>query len=103
MNLKNLRILGLLEGTSLILLLLVAMPLKYQFGILEATKAIGMIHGILFLSFVVLLIGVIGGGKLADKHFITGLVASVIPFGNLVFDHKVLKPLILKEARIGLE
>ena len=65
MNLKNLRILAMLEGTSLILLLFVAMPMKYQFGIPEATKIVGMIHGILFLSFVSMLNVVTHQGKAA--------------------------------------
>lgn len=92
MNLKYLRILAILEGTSLILLLFVAMPLKYQFGILEATKVIGMTHGILFLSFVTMLLAVTAKKLLPEKYTIIGFMAAFIPFGTWVFEHKVIKP-----------
>lgn len=43
--LKNLTIMGYLEDTSFLLLLGIAMPLKYMMGIPEAVKYIGMAHG----------------------------------------------------------
>jgi integral membrane protein len=45
MSLKALRLIALLEGTTLILLVLVAMPLKYQFGLPIAVSIMGPIHG----------------------------------------------------------
>ncbi len=92
MNLKNLRLLAMFEGTSLILLLFVAMPLKYQFGITEATKIVGMIHGLLFLSFVSMLLTVTGQGKLPEKYSLIGVMAAFIPFGTWIFEYKVIKP-----------
>ncbi|HCV9476988.1 TPA: DUF3817 domain-containing protein [Staphylococcus aureus] len=47
--LKSLTIIGYLEGTSFLLLLCIAMPLKYMLDIPEGVKYIGMAHGILFL------------------------------------------------------
>lgn len=82
----------MLEGTSLILLLFVAMPLKYQFGIPEATKIIGMAHGILFLSFVTMLMTVTAKKLLPEKYSVIGLLAAFVPFGTWIFEHKVIKP-----------
>ena len=49
---RTLRILGNIEGVSLLLLLLgVAMPLKYAFGLPLAVKIVGMAHGVLFLAY----------------------------------------------------
>jgi integral membrane protein len=83
---------ALFEGSSLILLLLVAMPLKYYAGIPEAVKIIGPVHGILFLSFVVLLFSHASKRDLSIVKTLAGLVASFIPFGTFVFKAKVLKP-----------
>ena len=61
--------LGRLEAVSFLLLLGVAMPLKYAGGVLWATPWFGWIHGLLFLQFLVALgsefehgIDVLGGG-----------------------------------------
>lgn len=94
MNLKNLRILAMLEGASLLLLLFVAMPLKYQYGMPEATKVVGMAHGILFLSFVSMLTLLVHQGKLPEKYSLLGLLAAFIPFGTWVFERKVIRPRI---------
>ncbi len=83
---------ALFEGASLILLLFVAMPLKYYAGIPEAVKVIGPLHGILFLIFVVLLFSHAAKRDLSIVKTLVGLVASVIPFGTFVFKAKVLKP-----------
>ena len=82
---------ALFEGSSLILLLFVAMPLKYYFGIPEAVKFIGPLHGILFLSFIVLLFSHATKNELSLLKTLAGFVASFIPFGTFVFKAKVLK------------
>ncbi|WP_430738554.1 DUF3817 domain-containing protein [Psychrobacter sp. VH5] len=48
---------GYLEGTSFLLLLCIAMPLKYMLDIPEGVKYIGMAHGILFITYIIILIG----------------------------------------------
>lgn len=86
-----LRFMALLEGTSLLLLLFVAMPLKYNYGMPEAVSWVGRAHGGLFLAFnIVLFYHVIKGHLSAVKGFI-GFLASLIPFGTFVYKAKVLK------------
>ncbi len=85
-----LRWIALFEGTSLILLLFVAMPLKYYMGMPEAVKVVGMAHGILFLSFLVILFSHAAKRELGLVKTIAGLFASFIPFGTFVFKAKVL-------------
>jgi integral membrane protein len=51
-----LRLMALLEGSSLLLLLFVAMPLKYQFGMPEVVSWVGQLHGALFVIFNIVLI-----------------------------------------------
>lgn len=84
------RVVALLEGSSLLLLLFVAVPLKYLFENPAGVKIIGPIHGLLFLLFVVLLM--LHGIKkeLKPSTVATGFVASFIPFGTFVFKAKKL-------------
>lgn len=82
---------ALFEGSSLILLLFVAMPLKYYAGFPEAVKIIGPAHGILFLSFLVLLFSHSAKGDLNLFKTLGGFFASFIPFGTFIFKARVLK------------
>ena len=82
---------ALFEGSALILLLGVAMPLKYYAGIPVAVKIIGPLHGILFLTFLVLLFSHALKGELSILKTLTGFFASFIPFGTFVFKAKALK------------
>ncbi len=82
---------ALFEGSSLLLLLGVAMPLKYYADIPEVVKIIGPIHGILFLTFLVFLFSHALKGELNLTKTLAGLVASFLPFGTFIFKAKVLK------------
>ena len=82
---STLRWAALLEGSSLLLLLFVAMPLKYYGALPIAVKIMGPIHGVLFLSFFVLLLSHAIKRDLGIGKTIAGLVSSFIPFGSFVF------------------
>jgi integral membrane protein len=92
-NIGRLRIIGFLEGVSLLLLLFVAMPLKYYFHNPQATKAMGMVHGALFLLFVfnTLSVGVEQRWKFSTTTWKV-LLACIIPFGTFYVDRKILSP-----------
>ena len=83
--LKFFRLLSLIEGLSLITLLFIAMPAKYQFGH-DFVWPVGMTHGVLWLAYVV--------GSLLVSHlqrwsvwaWLLALLCSVIPFGFLLLD-----------------
>lgn len=92
-TLKFLTIIGYLEGTSLLLLLGIAMPLKYMMGISEAVKYIGMAHGILFVSYVVILIGAALKIRMPLWAIPVGVLGSFLPFGPFIFDHFLKKHL----------
>ncbi len=91
-NIGRLRILGVLEGTSLILLLFVAVPLKYIWGYPQGSQVIGTIHGALFLLFVIntLSVGVEQNWKFATTTWKV-LLACVVPFGTFYIDRKILR------------
>lgn len=84
--LERLRMLGMIEGTSTLVLFGIAMPLKYLAGMPLAVRIAGSLHGFLFLALVAMfLLGIrkipISGGLAA-----AGIVAAVFPFGPFVVD-----------------
>ena len=85
---KLFRITSYLEGISYLLLLFVAVPLKY-FGDNDIlVKTLGMPHGLLFLSYVLLAFFIRPIFNWNNKDFIFILIASVIPFGTFYMDKK---------------
>ena len=91
MDIKTLRWVGFLEGISFLLLLFIAMPMKYMFDNPILVKYVGMGHGVLFIAFLVVLFVVCEKQKWSLKMFILGLIASILPFGPFVFDAKLKK------------
>ena len=82
----QLRIVGLIEGASFLLLLGVAMPLKYLAGMPLAVRLLGMAHGLLWLLYLL-------AGANAARHLrwslsrmLLVLAASVLPGGPFLID-----------------
>lgn len=74
------------EGISFLILLLIAMPLKYFAGIPMAVTIFGGLHGALFIAFVILAREVKTGGNKDWKWLGRALLASVVPFGTFYMD-----------------
>ncbi|WP_313492619.1 DUF3817 domain-containing protein [Psychrobacter faecalis] len=91
--LKNLTIMGYLEGTSFLLLLGIAMPLKYMLGIPEAVKYVGMAHGGLFIAYILMLLIATSKIKMPLWAMPAGVLGSFLPFGPFIFDHLLKKRL----------
>jgi len=87
----QLRMLGMLEGLSFLVLLFIAMPLKYVWGYPLAVRIVGLIHGLLFMGFCAALYNVkqVVGWDIRR----TGLVflAALMPFGPFVVDGSLRK------------
>ena len=88
---KAFRIMTLLEGFSLLVLLFLAMPLKYIWNLPQMVQVVGMAHGILFLGFVMMAMMVFYELKWSLKTFGIVMFASFIPFGAIYIDKKHLK------------
>ena len=88
---KFFKIVALLEGISLLLLLLFAMPMKYIFEIPIYVKIIGMAHGLLFIGYIVLAIINKIEEQWPIKKFLIICVASIVPFGTFYIEKKYLK------------
>jgi integral membrane protein len=89
---KNIfRIISFLEGVSYLLLLFVAVPIKYFQGDVSYVKMLGMPHGILFMSYIVLAVILKKTMKWSLKSLGIVVLASVIPFGTFYVDRKYLQ------------
>lgn len=89
--LKLFRKVALAEGISFLLLLLIAMPLKYYFGIPMAVKVVGWAHGILFMAYIVLALSVIKTMKWNWFDTLVALAVSLIPVGTFWLDKSLKK------------
>jgi integral membrane protein len=87
--LKRFRWISILEGSSFILLIFFAMPLKYIFELPLAVKYIGWAHGVLFVLYILILFPVARILKWSLKKTFFGLIASILPFGPFIFDRNL--------------
>lgn len=78
-----------IEGYSYLILLFVAMPMKYLMGMPEAVKIAGMAHGVLFILLCVLLVLAWQEARWSFKHSMLFFVASLVPFGTFYTSPKI--------------
>ena len=90
-SLGRLRVIGWWEGVSFLLLLGVAMPLKYLAGWPQAVRVVGMAHGILFLLYIWAAIQAALDRNWTWKRTALVLVASLLPAGPFIVDARILK------------
>jgi len=89
--LKTFKYLAIVEGYSFLFILFLTMPLKYLGGLLLPNKIMGMAHGFLFLSYVVMAIVVSQILKWDLKKLFIVLAMSVVPFGTFWMERKYLE------------
>jgi integral membrane protein len=90
-TLGRLRLTGIIEGFSFILLLGIAMPLKYIAGKPEMVSIVGMAHGILFVMYILLTVQAKLQYEWTWKKMVLLWIASIVPFGTFYADYKMLR------------
>ncbi|MFC5179835.1 DUF3817 domain-containing protein [Actinomadura harenae] len=96
---KTLRIVSVAEAISFLVLLLVAMPLKYAADAPVAVQIMGPIHGVLFLAYVgLVLLGRPSTGW-NTKRTLLALVAAVLPIAPFLVERNWLRPAADAPAR----
>lgn len=88
-QIRLLRLVSLLEGTTLIALLFGAVPLKHLGGYPIATSIIGPIHGMAFLVYVWFLMRAIPGGDWSRGEIFRLLIAAFIPLGAFAIERSL--------------
>jgi len=94
-ELKKFRLINKIEGISFIILLFIAMPLKYNFGYPIATKIIGMLHGLLVFIFLYQIIEAKKEALFTWKETILYSLLSLLPFGSFYTDKLLDKKIAL--------
>ena len=88
-SIGRLRIIGMVEGASYLLLLFIAMPLKYVWGDPSWVRHIGMAHGVLFVGLCISIFEVMVKERWSIKQCLVPFVASLLPFGPFVIDGRL--------------
>lgn len=83
------RLTGIIEGLSFVILLLIAMPLKYWADVHEAVTIIGSLHGALFVIYLLAIAQAFFSKRLSFRMSAVSVIASFIPFGPFVLDRKL--------------
>ncbi|MBD2871172.1 DUF3817 domain-containing protein [Paenibacillus arenilitoris] len=89
--LGRLRIVGLLEGISFLVLLLIAMPLKYWADMPDAVMIAGSLHGALFILYMLAGLHVWIVHRWSIGKVALAFIAAFLPFGPFVLDRKLLR------------
>ncbi|MBS2970274.1 DUF3817 domain-containing protein [Metabacillus sp. KIGAM252] len=88
---KRLRVIGTIEGISFIVLLAIAMPLKYFADIPMAVTIVGSLHGLFFVLFILAVANAAFRHRWSIIKMGLALIASVIPFGTFFLNKKLPK------------
>ncbi len=91
-SLGRLRLIAILEGTTLLCMLFITVPLRIYFGVNTFSQILGPVHGCLFLLFIfnTLRFGVEQNWKFKETTWKV-LIACIIPFGTFYIDYKILR------------
>ena len=85
------RVIAFLEGVSYILLMTVGLYCKYLLDDPSYVKLLGMPHGLLFISYIIIAFLIKDDEKWTSKDFGIIMLASILPFGTFYVDQKYLK------------
>lgn len=88
-QLTLMRFASFLEGTTLLVLLGVAMPLKHIGGYPVATSIVGPVHGLAFLFYFWVLVQTVSGGGWNRRQILWMMLAAMIPFGGFFNERSI--------------
>ena len=92
--LSRFRWIAIIEGISYLLLLFIAMPLKYFADQPLPVKYMGWLHGVLFVAFCILLLLVWIRCKWSFGKTTLAFISSLFPFGTFLFDREIKKDIV---------
>lgn len=86
---KRFRFIAYIEGWSYIILLFVAMPLKYWADLPMAVRIVGLMHGALFVGFCISLLEMVIRFRWSLIKILLVFLSSLIPFGTFYMDRQL--------------
>lgn len=87
---QTFKYISILEGISFLLLLFIAMPLKYIWDLPQMVEQVGMAHGVLFIAYVMGAIWLFKPLNWNMKQLALILACSLVPFGPFYVEKKYL-------------
>lgn len=88
-HLANVRLVGVVEAISAIVLFFVAMPLKYAAHLPQAVTISGGIHGLLWVLYLAVVVAAWLAARLPGRWVVILIIVSIIPFGPFLVDHRL--------------
>ncbi|USK31875.1 DUF3817 domain-containing protein [Bacillus sp. F19] len=85
------RLMGFIEGASLLILLFIAMPLKYLAEIPMAVTIVGSIHGFFFITYLLIIAYTTYKIRWSFAWVFSAVAVAFIPFGNMILDARLKK------------
>jgi integral membrane protein len=86
---RQFQIIAIAEGISFLVLLLIAMPLKYMAGMPLAVRVVGAIHGALFVLYLIATYRAAKFGRWTGGRVAEALIATVFPIGPFLLERKL--------------
>ncbi|MDL4841105.1 DUF3817 domain-containing protein [Aquibacillus rhizosphaerae] len=92
------RITGFIEGTSLVILLFIAMPIKYIANHPEVVTIVGSLHGAFFCLYLLVIAYTTLSTRWHWKWVVGSIIVAFIPFGNYILDVRLQKSMQEKQV-----
>ncbi|MBP1972199.1 integral membrane protein [Cohnella thailandensis] len=92
-SMKAFTIVGRIEAWSFLILLGIAMPLKYGMDVPEAVTVVGALHGFLFALYLIVMVGAAIVHRWSIGRVLMAFVAAFLPFGPFIVDKRIRKSL----------
>ena len=83
-QLRGLEIASLLEATTLVLLVCIAVPLKHLLGLATAVKVMGPVHGLAFIFYIWVVIQTVSAGDWPGRDIVRMVGVAFIPFAGFL-------------------
>lgn len=88
-SLQTLPYVGWAEGSTFLILLGIAMPLKYAYDLPQAVFVVGIAHGFLFVLYLLAIAWVTLRHRWSFGRVFVAFIVAFIPFGPFLFDRRI--------------
>ncbi|HEX8520078.1 MAG TPA: DUF3817 domain-containing protein [Pseudonocardia sp.] len=99
--LRNYRVAAWVTGVGLLVLVFIAMPLKYLFGIDRPTALVGMLHGFLYMAYIVCTLILAERCRWRPLDAVVILLAGTVPIASFVAERQVTRRVREGRAVLG--
>jgi len=83
-QLRGLEIASLLEATTLVVLVCIAVPLKHVLGMATAVKVMGPVHGLAFIFYIWVVIQTVSAGDWQGRDIVRMVGVAFVPFAGFL-------------------